>query len=136
MHRYVMTVRCPDRPGIVHAFAEGLLNAGANILDNAQYSDPITGLFCIRTRFETELSDLDAIIGHAPAGFLRTLYRERRAKGLREVEWNQAAHDESLAVVAWVVAGLQSGMWEFLEVVPVGAAQGEVEVHMEQMRMM
>ncbi len=64
MHRYVMTVRCPDRPGIVHAFAEGLLNAGANILDNAQYSDPITGLFCLRTRFETELSDLDSIKAH------------------------------------------------------------------------
>jgi formyltetrahydrofolate deformylase len=64
MHRYVMTVRCTDRPGIVHAFAEGLMNAGGNILENAQYSDPLTGLFCLRTRFETATASADEIRAH------------------------------------------------------------------------
>jgi formyltetrahydrofolate deformylase len=60
-HRYVMTVRCDDRPGIVHGFAEGLLAAEGNILENAQFSDRITSLFCMRTRFESPLADPEAV---------------------------------------------------------------------------
>ena len=61
MHRYVMTVRCGDRPGIVHGFAEGLLAAQANILENAQFGDGISSLFCMRTRFETPVDDIDEV---------------------------------------------------------------------------
>ena len=64
MHRYVVTVQCPDRPGIVHAFAHGLLDAGANILENAQFRDTITESFCLRTRFETPLAELDEVRTH------------------------------------------------------------------------
>lgn len=64
MHRYILTVQCPDQPGIVHAFAQGLLNAEANILENAQFRDSITESFCLRTRFETTLADLDTVRGH------------------------------------------------------------------------
>ena len=92
MHRYVMTVRCSDRPGIVHSFAEGLLNAGANILDNAQYSDPITGLFCLRTRFETELGDIDAIRAH--------LYSAHSRSGGDMSLRNEAAHQRMLIMVS------------------------------------
>jgi formyltetrahydrofolate deformylase len=64
MARYVLTVQCPDRPGIVHAFAQGLLDAGANILENAQFRDTITASFCLRTRFESPLTDLDEVRSH------------------------------------------------------------------------
>ena len=64
MHRYVLTVRCADRPGIVHAFADGLLRAEANIVENAQFSDPLTQQFCMRTRFETDLADVDQVRSH------------------------------------------------------------------------
>ena len=68
MHRYVVTVQCPDRPGIVFAFAQGLLDARANILENAQFRDPITESFCLRTRFESPLEGVDAVRAHlAPA---------------------------------------------------------------------
>jgi formyltetrahydrofolate deformylase len=67
MHRYVLTVRCPDRPGIVHAFAGALLDADANILENAQFRDPITDSFCLRTRFETPLAGVDAVRAHLGA---------------------------------------------------------------------
>jgi formyltetrahydrofolate deformylase len=40
MKRYVMTLRCPDQPGIIRAFAEGVVNASGNIVDNQQFSDP------------------------------------------------------------------------------------------------
>ena len=61
MSRFVLTVQCPDRPGIVYAFAQALLDAEANILENAQFRDTITGSFCLRTRFETPLTDLDEV---------------------------------------------------------------------------
>ena len=62
-----MIVRCPDRPGIVHAFAGGLLDAGANILENGQFRDPVTDSFCLRTRFETPLATVDAVQSHLTA---------------------------------------------------------------------
>ncbi len=61
MARYVLTVQCPDRPGIVYAFAQALLDAEANILENAQFRDTITGSFCLRTRFETPVAELDEV---------------------------------------------------------------------------
>lgn len=61
MSRYVMTVRCADGPGIVHAFSSALLEVSGNILDNAQYGDPLTSQFCMRTRFESPIDDVDAV---------------------------------------------------------------------------
>jgi formyltetrahydrofolate deformylase len=57
MATYVLTLRIPDRPGIVHAMSGALLAGQANILENAQFSEPVSGMFCMRTRFETELTD-------------------------------------------------------------------------------
>jgi formyltetrahydrofolate deformylase len=50
---YVLTLRCSDTAGIVHAVAAGLLDSQANILEQAQFTDPDLNLFCVRTRFET-----------------------------------------------------------------------------------
>ncbi|MGE0509011.1 MAG: formyltetrahydrofolate deformylase [Acidimicrobiia bacterium] len=61
MHHYVMTLTCPDRPGIVHAVAGALLDAGGNIVENAQFGDELTQTFCMRTRFETELASVDDV---------------------------------------------------------------------------
>jgi formyltetrahydrofolate deformylase len=58
MTTYVLTLRLPDRPGIVHAVSGALLGLGGNILENNQFSDPVSGLFCLRTRFETLTSDV------------------------------------------------------------------------------
>lgn len=54
MRRHVLTLSCPDRPGIVHAVTAGILAVDGNILENAQFSDPDTGLFCMRTVIATE----------------------------------------------------------------------------------
>jgi formyltetrahydrofolate deformylase len=58
-HTFILTLSCPDRPGIVYAVSGALLNVGANILENAQYDDLDTGLFTMRTRFETARSIRD-----------------------------------------------------------------------------
>jgi len=61
MHRYVMTLSCPDRPGIVHAVSAALLAADANIVENAQFGDEPSRVFCMRTRFETDLASVDDV---------------------------------------------------------------------------
>ena len=48
---YILTLSCPDRPGIVHAVSGFLLERGGNIEEAAQYNDHDTGLFFMRVRF-------------------------------------------------------------------------------------
>jgi len=48
---YILTLSCPDRPGIVHAVSGFLLDSGGNIEEAAQYNDHDTGLFFMRVRF-------------------------------------------------------------------------------------
>jgi formyltetrahydrofolate deformylase len=48
---YILTLSCPDRPGIVHAVSGFLLERGGNIEEAAQYNDHATGLFFMRVQF-------------------------------------------------------------------------------------
>jgi len=66
MPRYVLTLRCDDRPGIIRAFAEGVVNASGNIVDNQQFSDP-TGTFCMRSEFDSPLHDTAEVRRHLEA---------------------------------------------------------------------
>jgi formyltetrahydrofolate deformylase len=58
---YVVTLQCKDLPGIVLAASTAIVEAGGNILENDQFTDPVTGQFCMRTRFETENGNIDAV---------------------------------------------------------------------------
>lgn len=53
----IATLQCADQPGIVHAMTSSVLAAGGNIIENQQFTDPVTNTFVMRTRFETN-SDL------------------------------------------------------------------------------
>ena len=50
-HAYVLTLSCPDKPGIVHAVSGFLFERGGNIEEAAQYNDHGTGLFFMRVQF-------------------------------------------------------------------------------------
>jgi formyltetrahydrofolate deformylase len=50
---FVLTLSCADQPGIVHAVAGALLEAGCNITDSQQYGNPDTGTFFMRVAVET-----------------------------------------------------------------------------------
>ena len=50
-HSFVLTLSCPDRPGIVHAVSGFLLERGGNIEEAAQFNDHSTGLFFMRVQF-------------------------------------------------------------------------------------
>ncbi len=58
---YVVTLQCLDRPGIVLATSTAIVGVGGNILENDQFTDPVTSQFCMRTRFESDASDLSAV---------------------------------------------------------------------------
>jgi formyltetrahydrofolate deformylase len=50
---FVLTLTCPDQPGIVHAVSGFLVDAGGNIVQSQQYGDAETGRFFMRVQFET-----------------------------------------------------------------------------------
>jgi formyltetrahydrofolate deformylase len=49
---YVLTIVCPDRPGIVFAVASFLVQSSANILESQQHDDRIEQRFFMRVHFE------------------------------------------------------------------------------------
>ncbi len=51
-----LCVTCDDRPGLVAALSQALYSLGLNIVDAAQYSDPIADKFFQRIRFERATS--------------------------------------------------------------------------------
>jgi formyltetrahydrofolate deformylase len=50
-HQFVLTLSCPDRPGIVSAVSTFLAHNGQNILDAQQFSDVETSHFFMRVVF-------------------------------------------------------------------------------------
>ena len=52
--RYVLTLSCPDRPGIVHAVSGVLLHQGCNIVESGQFTDPRNGAFFMRVSFSSQ----------------------------------------------------------------------------------
>ncbi|TQK71930.1 formyltetrahydrofolate deformylase [Nocardioides sp. SLBN-35] len=61
MNSYVLTLRCPDQPGIVRAFADGVVNVKGNIVDSQQYTDPDTGTFCLRAELDSPEASVEAV---------------------------------------------------------------------------
>ncbi len=55
----ILTLYCPDRPGIVHAVSGFLLQRGCNIEEAAQFNDHDTGLFFMRVQFAGAVASLD-----------------------------------------------------------------------------
>jgi formyltetrahydrofolate deformylase len=49
--RFVLTLSCPDQPGIVAAISALLGNQDCNITDSAQFGDPDTGRYFMRVSF-------------------------------------------------------------------------------------
>jgi formyltetrahydrofolate deformylase len=49
---FVLTISCPDRPGIVHAVTTFLIRHGGNIMESQQFGDQRQGRFFMRIDFE------------------------------------------------------------------------------------
>jgi formyltetrahydrofolate deformylase len=48
---YILTLTCPDRPGLVHAVTGFLVGYEANILSSQQFDDRLTGQFFMRVHY-------------------------------------------------------------------------------------
>ncbi len=48
---FVLTLSCPDKPGIVYAVSSFLVQHSGNIIDSQQYGEPDGGLFFMRVHF-------------------------------------------------------------------------------------
>ncbi|MFE7214380.1 ACT domain-containing protein [Streptomyces sp. NPDC057611] len=62
---HVLTLDCPEAPGIVHAVTRYLVDHGCDIADNQQFGDRRGGHFFMRVRFTSAAGRGDEI------GFLR-----------------------------------------------------------------
>src|ERR1700743_3225900 len=49
--QFVLTLSCPDKPGIVYAVSSFLVQHSANIVASQQYGEPEDGLFFMRVHF-------------------------------------------------------------------------------------
>ncbi|HEV7877796.1 formyltetrahydrofolate deformylase [Bradyrhizobium sp.] len=66
-HQFVLTLSCPDRPGIVSAVSTFLARNGQNILDAQQFNDVETGQFFMRVVFNA--ADLAVGLSALQTGF-------------------------------------------------------------------
>ena len=48
---FILTLSCPDKPGIVYAVSSFLVQHSANIISSQQYGEPEGGLFFMRVHF-------------------------------------------------------------------------------------
>ena len=52
----VLTLSCPDRPGIVHDVTKVIVKVEGNIVDSQQFDDPETKSFFMRVEIHTRCS--------------------------------------------------------------------------------
>ncbi|RCI11266.1 hypothetical protein L249_7768 [Ophiocordyceps polyrhachis-furcata BCC 54312] len=62
MENHILTLTCPDRPGIIHAVTALLSSHNLNIVDMRQFSDPVSRRFFMRLLFGPA-SDTSALDG-------------------------------------------------------------------------
>ncbi len=53
-NEYILTLHCPDRPGLVFAVSKWLVGHGCNIVASDQFGDPHSGRFFLRLAFVGE----------------------------------------------------------------------------------
>jgi formyltetrahydrofolate deformylase len=90
---FVITLACPDRPGIVHAVTTFLMRHGGNIMESQQFGDQRQGRFFMRIDFEVN--------GPADAESLRTDFAATAAEFEMDYElWSGQARYRTLIMVS------------------------------------
>ncbi|MFP3713103.1 formyltetrahydrofolate deformylase [Puerhibacterium sp. TATVAM-FAB25] len=64
---WVLTVSCPDGPGIVAAITGALAARGDNITESQQFGDPASGRFFLRLQVETTATREELVAALTPA---------------------------------------------------------------------
>ena len=85
---HILTLSCPDRPGIVHAVSGFLAERGGNIEEAAQFNDHGTGLFFMRVQFSCPAGDAAQLreeLGALAERFAMRWQLHERAQPMRSV---------------------------------------------------
>ena len=91
---FVLTIVCPDRPGIVHAVSGFLVRHGGNIIESQQYDDRLTDRFFMRIDFKVNEEG-------ATADTLRAEFSAIAAEfGMQYELWDAAAPYRTLIMVS------------------------------------
>ena len=99
---YVLTLSCPDRPGIVHAVSGYLFGCGGNILESQQFDDNGSGRFFMRIVFAVEAKPEALREGFAPlASQLQMQWTLRDRTEKRRVMLLASKFDHCLADVLY-----------------------------------
>jgi len=86
----ILTLACPDRPGIVYSVARAIAERGGNILDSQQFGDPDASTFFMRVHFTGDEGDaLDA---------WRAAFAPLAADHAMRLELHDAAHRQRILV--------------------------------------
>jgi formyltetrahydrofolate deformylase len=100
-----LVVTCPDRPGIISAVSRFLFEAGANIVNSAQYStDPEGGTFFLRTEFTLPTAARDGLaeqFGLAVAEPLQMTWRLWSADRPKRIAVLVSREDHCLQELLW-----------------------------------
>jgi formyltetrahydrofolate deformylase len=99
---FVLTLSCPDRPGIVHAVSGYLFRQGGNILESQQFDDPGSGRFFMRIVFAVDATPEGLREGFAPLATrldMQWTLRDRRER--RRVLLMVSRFDHCLADVLY-----------------------------------
>ncbi len=83
-HHFVLTLSCPDRPGIVSAVSTFLAHNGQNIVDAQQFNENETGVFFMRVVFNA--ADVNVDLGALQTGFGAIAERFKMAWLMRDQE--------------------------------------------------
>lgn len=62
--RYILTIACPDRVGIVAAVSSALAEHAGNIIESSQFSDTESGRFFMRLVFDLDEATEPALLEH------------------------------------------------------------------------
>ena len=95
---FVLTLSCPDAPGIVHSVSGLLYQAGCNIMDSQQYGDADTGLFFMRVHFSApehlqDAAQLALLFGEVRKRFdMRAQFHDLRVRPKVVIAVSQHGH--------------------------------------------
>ena len=83
--QHVLTLSCPDRPGIVHAVSGALARRGGNITESKQFGDEDSGLFFMRVAVLTRVprSELEADLAELAETYTMTWSLDEVGRPLR-----------------------------------------------------
>ncbi len=84
---WVLSLSCPDRPGIVHAVSGLLAEHGGNITESQQFGDPDTGLFFMRVEVlsPTPRAQMETAFGELAESFDMTWSLDLAGRPMRAV---------------------------------------------------